>query len=113
MIDKEEPVAGSAASSCWAADLDHCPIDVPVLVTDGEEVGIDKLILHYEINGRVLLPSDKRRYDMTPEIRWSRFVNVTHWMPLPLPPNPRVDRAGEAGSASNELLATRKPGDEK
>jgi hypothetical protein len=72
--------------SIWSDDVLLAPLDVPVLVTDGDAVGIDRLVLHYEVDGRVLLPSDPRRRDMDPEIRWERWTNVAHWMPLPAPP---------------------------
>jgi hypothetical protein len=87
--------AGSPASNCWAAwiavDQEAPPIGLDVLVTDGEDVQIDHQYFHYEHNGRVLLPSDPRRATTTPERRFAKFVNVSHWMLLPLPPNSGLD----------------------
>jgi transcriptional regulator with XRE-family HTH domain len=79
---------GSGASPCWAAVAEsNPPIGIPVLVTDGEDVKLDHQCFHYEINGRILLPSDPRRATTTPERKFARFVGVTHWMHLPFPPN--------------------------
>ena len=62
---------------------DQPPLNVSVLVSDGDEISIDYQWLRYAIDGRVLLPGDPRRADIVPERVWARYVNVTHWMPLP------------------------------
>ena len=74
----------------WFSVADKLPaVDLEVLVTDGEEIKIDKRIYTYRIDGRVLLPSDPRRRTTVPhEEIWNRYVNITHWMPLPAAPTP-------------------------
>jgi hypothetical protein len=61
------------------------PLNVRVVVSDGEEIGVDTFREHYEIDGCTLLPSDERRKTMTPELRFSRYSNVTHWIHVELP----------------------------
>jgi hypothetical protein len=98
----------------WVSCADRLPpVGVYVLVTDGEDIKIDRIYLHREINGRVLLPSDPRNDTTPPDQRFAIYHNVTHWMPLPSVPRqapnaktsgPTADTAstpGVGGSAAS------------